>query len=217
MEERTKILVYGATGAVGRHIVAEAVGRGHDVTGVARHPRPEVASAVGVPIVRGDATDPDAIRRLARGYDVVVSATRPAAGREAELVETARSLVAGLSGTGCRLLVVGGASSLVVPASDGTLVLDDPRYVRDEWRAIAQACVDQFGVVQRTASPSWTYVSPPAFLEHGPRTGSYRRDTVHLVVDEFGRSRISYADFSVAIVDEIEDGRSLRGRVAVGW
>lgn len=207
--ERQKMLVFGATGAVGRQVVAEARRRGHAVTGVARRPSPGV--------VQGDAADPADVRRLAKGHDVVVSATRPASGQEAELVETANSLVAGLSGTGCRLIVVGGAASLIVPASNGVLALNDPNYVREGWRAIAQACVDQLRVLRSADALACTYVSPPALLEHGARTGAYRVDTTHLVVDTVGRSRISYADFAVAIVDEIENCKFLRGRLTVGY
>ncbi len=213
--ERAKILVFGATGAIGRHVVAEAVSRGHDVTGVVRNSR--AANPVGIRLVQADAMEPLVVRRLAKGHDVVVSATRPSPGREGELVETARSLVAGLTDTGCRLLVVGGAASLIVPGSDGTLALDDPDYVRDEWRAIAHACAEQLAVLQRAASVACTYVSPPAFIEPGPRTGAYRLGTDQLVVDAHGRSRMSYADFAVAIVDEVHNRKFTSRRLSVGY
>ncbi|MEV5967747.1 NAD(P)H-binding protein [Kribbella sp. NPDC051952] len=75
-----RILVFGATGAVGSRVVNEATSRGHQVTAVSRGPQ----------FVRGDASDPDDVARLSAGHDVVISATRPQPGREDELVQTAK-------------------------------------------------------------------------------------------------------------------------------
>ncbi len=209
-----RVLIYGATGMVGRHVVEEARSRGHFVVGVTRCGASTTVH--GVEVWQSDAADSEAVQRLSTGFDTVVSATRPTAGREAEHVEAAAGLVAGLRGTGRRLVIVGGAASLVVPASKTGLVLDDSRYVHDEWRAIAQACVDQLSVLQGARSLEWTYISPPAFLETGPRTGIFRRGVDHLVVDQQGRSRISYWDFAVAVVDEIER-EVARRRVTAGY
>lgn len=210
-----KILVFGATGSVGRYVVAEALRRGHRVTGVVRNP--PARPVEDVELLQGDASNPGQVRELAARYDVVVSATRPAEGREAGLVETARSLVSALQGTERRLIVVGGAARLRVPGSEGVLALDDPRFVPEPWRSIAQACAEQFDVIRRADGVDFTYVSPPASLEEGERTGAYRLDIDQLIVDDSGRSRISYADFAVAIVDEIETPRHPRGRFTVGY
>ncbi|WP_416382691.1 MULTISPECIES: hypothetical protein [Nocardia] len=51
----------------------------------------------------------------------------------------------------------------------------------------------------------WTYLSPPALLEPGERTGRYRRGTTTLLLDADGRSRISAEDLAVAVLDELEN------------
>ena len=103
-----------------------------------------------------------------------------------------------------RLLVVGGAGALFSPDEPGLLVRDDPRYVPDAWRAVAGASVRQLEVCRRYARRRWVYLSPPAVLEPGTRTGSYRRGTTELLVDSTGISRISAEDLAVAVLDELE-------------
>ena len=213
---RSRILVLGATGTIGRELVAEALARGHAVTGVARDPSP-LGRADGLVLRAGDARDPALVRALAREHDVVVSSTRPRPGHEHELVDVARNLLVALRGLGTRLVLVGGAASLMVPDRPGIRVLDDTRYIGPPWRAIAEACVEQHAVWRDATLESSSYLSPPASLEPGPRTGRYRSDTDTLVVDARGRSRIHVPDLAVALVDEIEARRQLGARFTVGY
>lgn len=213
-----RITVIGATGMVGRRVVAEALARGHSLTAVVR----DTSRAADLPpVVRvraGDAADVVAVARLAAGQDVVVASTRPAVGSEAELVPTTQALLAGLAGSGARLLVVGGAGSLVVPGTGGRLVADDPSLVTGEYRAIAQAGVHQLAACR--AAPDevdWTYLSPPAELVPGARTRSYRRGTDELLLDARGRSTISVEDLAVALLDEAQDPAHRRTRFTVAY
>ncbi len=212
--DRKRVLVYGATGQIGRHLVVEARRRGHRVVGVSRSRASGLVE--GIEYVRSDAVDAEAVAHLSPAFDVVVSATRPASGREAEHAAAIGGLIRGLETTSRPLVVVGGAASLRVPGSARGRVLDDPRFVREAWRPIAQACVEQLARLRASRSLAWTYVSPPAFLEPGPRTGSFRRGGERLLVDEEGRSRISFSDFAVAVIDETER-KPLRRCVTVAY
>jgi putative NADH-flavin reductase len=83
-------------------------------------------------------------------------------------------------------------------------VIDDPRFVPEQWRTIAQASIDQFNVCAAHQA-DWTYLSPPALFEPGTRTGTYRRGGNELLIDSKGVSRISAEDLAMAAVDEIEN------------
>lgn len=206
-----RLTVFGATGAVGSRVVAEAVARGHEVTAVVRRP----ASLPGATIRVGDARDPEAVATLAAGQDVVVTATRPAPGSEDELVTVTKAMLAGLAGTGTRLLVVGGAATLTVPG--GGPVLDDPRYLSPEYRPIALACADQLAAYRASDGVDWAYLSPPALLLPGTRTGTYRLGGDELLVDAEGNSAISMEDLAVALLDEAEHPRHHRRRFTVAY
>lgn len=201
-----RILVFGATGAVGSRVVEEAVARGHQVTPVSR-----TASAH---CVQGDASDPDDVARLSQDHDLVISATRPRPGREGELVEAAKGLLIGLRSSGVRLILVGGAASLIVPGSEVMLV-ESPDFPV-ELRPIALACNEQFDLVRASTDVDWTYVSPPALLEPGSRTGGYRLGVDHLVTADDGTSYLSMEDFAIALVDEAERAQHVGRRFTVG-
>ncbi|WP_147283527.1 NAD(P)-dependent oxidoreductase [Rhodococcus sp. AG1013] len=102
---------------------------------------------------------------------------------------------------GRRVVVIGGAGPLKSPDAD-QLVIDDPRFVPRQWRAIAQASVDQFSAC---ATHPAAYLSPPALFGPGRRTGAYRRGTNRILIDVNGESRISAEDLAIAAMDEIEN------------
>ncbi|WP_431040648.1 NAD(P)-dependent oxidoreductase [Streptomyces sp. P1-3] len=211
-----RITVFGAAGAVGSRVVAEALSRGHEVTAVVRDPArfPELPAAAHARV--GDAGIPEDVAALSAGQDVVISATRPVPGSERELAATAKALLAGLAGTGVRLLVVGGAATLTLPGTGGLTVVDGPDFPAD-LRAIALACADQHQVCRAETAVDWAYLSPPMLLEPGERTGRYRLGGDELLVDAEGNSAISMEDLAVALLDEAERPRHHRARFTVAY
>lgn len=209
-----RITVFGAAGGVGSRVVTEALARGHEVTAVVRRPGHRHD---GARVRTGDAADAGEVARLSAGQDVVISATRPAPGREHELPATAEALLTGVARTAARLLIVGGAATLTVPGTDGRTVVDDPDFPAD-LRPIAQACAEQHAVCRATGTDvDWVYLSPPALLEPGERTGAYRTGTDTLLVDGSGRSAISMEDLAIALLDEAERPAYHRTRFTVAW
>ena len=210
------ITIFGAAGQVGRRLLDEATTRGHHVTAVTRSgtSSDDLDSATWI---AGDARDRQDVARLSRGRDVVISATSgPRTGGD-ELAVTAQALRDGVADTGARLIVVGGAGPLVVPASGGRLVVDDPRFVPASIRGVAQACVDQLAALRENSTVDWTYFSPAAEMTAGRRTGRFRTGTDELIVDSDGTSRISLEDVAVAVLDEAERPRHVRAVLTAGY
>lgn len=146
-----RILIIGGSGAAGSRIAAEARRRDH-----------EVAIASRTTGARLDASDVEAVTAAAAHMDVVVAATRPAIGCEAEVDAVTEALVAGSARAGARLLVVGGASPLRVPGT-GWTALEDPHWVPPTIRPIAAASTRQLEVLQAAGRESaWTYLAPAA-------------------------------------------------------
>lgn len=210
-----RITVIGAAGSVGRRVVDEALSRGHDVTAVVRDPARHELPAAANPRA-GDAGSVDDVIRLSAAQDVVIAATRPPPGSESELVTTTKALLTGLAGTGVRLLVSGGAGSLTVPGAGGATVIDDPTFLAPAYRDLAQACIDQLEACHAEPGVDWAYLSPPALLEPGERTGTYRLGTDELLLDAGGTSTISIEDLAVALLDEAERPKHHQTRFTVG-
>jgi uncharacterized protein len=207
-----RLIIFGAAGSVGHRTAIEALDRGHEVTAVVRRPSPQLPQGVTVEI--GDAADVAQVALLSAGHDAVVSAIRAPAGREHEQVDATDALLKGAAEAGVRLLIVGGAATLTVPDS-GKLVLEDTRHISEEWRAVAEASAAQHYRCIAEQTADWTYLSPPAILEPGERTGRYRKGTDDLLVSSDGTSRISVEDLVIAVVDELERPAHRRTRFTV--
>jgi hypothetical protein len=62
----------------------------------------------------------------------------------------------------------------------------------------------------------WTFLSPSALFFEGPRTGQFRIGKDSLLTSDQG-SRISFEDYAIALVDELEKPAHLRQRFTVGY
>lgn len=211
-----RIVVLGGTGYAGRHIVQEAVSRGHEVVSVSRSkPADPVTGAVAV---QGSVLDLASLGDALDGADAVVSALSPRGDMENEVLGAVEGLIAKLSGTGTRLGVIGGAGgSLVAPG--GPLLIDED--FPEEYKHEAQVGIDSLALLEESADTlDWFLIHPAeefgAWAE-GERTGRYRDGGDVLVRDADGRSYISGADLAVAVLDEIEQGRHHRERFTVGY
>ncbi|WP_166352527.1 NAD(P)-dependent oxidoreductase [Phytoactinopolyspora limicola] len=198
-----RISVFGATGMAGSAVVAEALSRGHDVTAISRKP-PGDAAHERLSVLGLDVTGPDALDPVLAESDVAVVTIRLAAGEEDLLAPTTTRFLDAAERTETRVLVIGGAGPLRSPRHPGLLVVDDPAYVPAAWRAVAGASIAQLQACMQHQYRGWVYLSPPAVLEPGPRTGAYRRGTTRLLTDADGQSQITAADLAIAVSDEIE-------------
>jgi uncharacterized protein len=207
------VVVYGATGNSGREIVKELLRRGHKVTAVARK-IDSLQGQQGVTAKADDLSNVDAIAAAIKGADVVVSAYAPPVDNTDALVDvTKRQIEAVKKAGGPRLLVVGGAGLLEV-APGVTLIKSG--HLPAEYLPIATSHEKALGVL-RTSDINWTYLSPAAFFVPGERTGKFRLGTKELMADAKGESKISFADYAIALVDEIEKPLHQRGSFSVGY
>ena len=206
-----KIAVAAATGRVGRKVIREAKDRGFEVTAFVRN-QAEIDGADLV-IVKDifDLTKED----LA-GYDAIVDAF--GAWTEDVLPQhstTLAHLCNCLSGSDTRLLVVGGAGSLYVNPEHTACVADGPDFP-DMFKPLAGAMAKALEELRERRDVKWTYISPAGdFQADGERSGEYILGGEELTLNERGESVISYADYAIAMVDEIEKGNHIQKRISV--
>jgi uncharacterized protein len=207
-----RISVLGGTGYAGGAVVREAARRGHRVTSVSRGEPSERLD--GVDYLIGSALDRDVLATAVGEHDVVIEAVSPRgdmAGKEEGLVEQLIELTAG---TGTRLGVIGGASSLLV--AEGGPRLIDVSEPPAETLAEIETGLALLDTLRATPEEvDWFYVSPPASFgawAPAPDTGSYRLSDDVLLTDDAGNSTISAADLARAILDEVEEPRHRRSR-----
>lgn len=203
-----KIAIIGAAGNVGQRLVSEALARGHEVTAVG--PTASKLEALGNVTARtGDIHETDALAQAIGGTDVVISAVRFVNYDAPKLLEAVRK--SGLK----RLAVVGGAGSLTSPA--GGLVKDGPNFPEV---ALPEATAGGkvLDGLRAETEIDWVFLSPSAIFTAGERTGKFRLGKDDLLIDaDAGKSHISYEDFAIAMIDEIERPQHSRARFTVGY
>lgn len=205
-----KIAVVCANGKAGKLIVNEAVERGLDVTAVVRSENQTKAQHV----LQKDLFDLTAGNL--EGFDAVVDAF--GAWTEEALPQHSTSLkhlCDILSGTEIRLLVVGGAGSLYVNPEHTAVVSDGPDFP-EMFLPLAKAQGKALAELRDRSDVRWTFISPAAdFQAEGEKTGAYSLGGEELTLNEKGESIISYADYAVAMVDEITRGNHIQERISV--
>ncbi|MBA1260173.1 NAD(P)-dependent oxidoreductase [Pseudomonas oryzihabitans] len=202
----TSIALLGATGNVGSRLLDEALSRGHRVTALVREPA-RLASRADLNVVAGDVKDPQAAKALS-SHDVLVSSLRFADIAPDTLIDFARA-------TGIpRLLIVGGAASLKL--QDGLRLFDAPAFPA-EYRSEAGAGIATLDALRGVSDLDWVFVSPQMVFAPGTRTGRFRLGDDTLLFDAAGDSHISYEDFAMALLDEVERPVHHRTRFTVGY
>jgi len=211
------IALIGGTGFVGSAVLEELLQRGHHVTALAREPAKHAARD-GLKVVRTDVLDAAQVADAVRGQDVVISAYNPG-WQDPDIynvyLKGTRAILAGVKRAGTqRLLVVGGAGSLFV--APGVQKVDTPNFPA-AWKQGALAARDALNEIREEHTLDWTFLSPAAILEPGPRTGTFRLGGDQLLMNGDAPAKISVADLAVAIVDEIENPRHVRARFTAAY
>lgn len=203
----SKIAIIGATGRAGSQLLEEALRRGHSVTAIARDTS-KLGERAGVVRKNVDVLDAQALQAAVAGHDVVISAAHFATIPASAVIGPVKQ--AGVK----RLLVVGGAGSLLLP--DGSRVIDAANFPA-EYKAEASAGAQFLEALRQEQQLDWSFLSPSALFVEGERRGTFRLGKDHLLVDGDGQSQISFADFAIAMLDEVEKPVHSRQRFTVGY
>ncbi len=205
-----KIAVVCANGKAGRLITEEAVNRGFDVTAVVRGDNRTVAKDSIIKdlfeLTKADLAKFDVVVDACGGWTEKTIPDIPKAGKY---------LCDLLSNTDKRLVIVGGAGSLFVNDEHTLTVADSPDFP-EAFKPLAAAHSELLELLRQRRDVKWTYISPAGdFRADGERTGEYTLGGESLVLSSDGESVISYADYAIALVDEIEKGDHIGQRISV--
>ena len=220
-----KILVYGATGKVGTHVVDEALERGHIVTAVSRNPSRIERQHQNLSAIAGDLLDSDSIASLLVDQDVVVISVRGIIGKSKNpedaiqriAVEKVVNALREIGDDAPRLIHVGGSGTLEV--EPGVLWADKipklfvPKFLELE----IQGQVLALEYLRTVTDAKWSYATPAKNFTNDERTGIFRIGGDTLLEDKRGKSRISRADFAVALINEAENAAHIRQRFSVAY
>ena len=179
---------------------------GHQVTALSR--REPAEAPAGATWQHGDAADSAAVAEIAQAHDAVVAAHGPSRvpGEDPSAFTAEFTTFADAVGD-TRLIVVGGAGSLL--AAPGVRLVDLAEFPED-YKAEALAHAAALDELRSRGGSTWSYLSPAPVIAAGERTGEFR-----ISGDTPAGDWISYADYAVALVDEIERNQHPGARFTV--
>nr|WP_314166380.1 NAD(P)H-binding protein [uncultured Campylobacter sp.] len=207
-----KIAIIGANGKTGVNLVNEALKQGYDVTAIVRN---KEYKNDAVKVVYKDVFELS--KADLAGFDAVISAFSAFTDATFPLYKKVAVYLANLlSGSSTRLIIVGGAGTLLVD-DKGTMAMDTPGFP-PEYMGVAGAAAESFFELKTKSDVPWTYVSPAGDYDaDGARTGKYVLGNDHVILNSQNESYISYADLAIAIIDELKNRNFVQKRfTAVG-
>lgn len=207
-----KIGIIGASGKAGRFILKEAVSRGHEVTAIVR----DAARVSHEQVAVLEKNVFDLKKEELTQFDVVVNAFKAPNGKEEQHVEAGRVLISALQDAPeTRLIVVGGAGSLYVDETQTMKKFESPGFP-EAYYPTAKYMGENLEDLQNTSGIQWTYISPGGVFDpEGEKKGSYQKGKDQIILNSTGESYISYADYALAVLDEIENQQHKNERFAV--
>lgn len=203
-----KIVVFGATGGVGQHVVSQALKAGFHVTAFVRDPAKLEQSHRNLTVVEGDAFNAEAVAGAIAGHDAVVSCLGSSQGmkKSTELQQMATHIVDGMKAHEVKRIVYTATAGI-----HKELVGLSGKFVM--W-LLRHAIADHRGAVEYIQSNDLNYtIVRPMSLTDRPLTGQYREADTGL--PDKSRSIISRADVAHFIVKALKDKRYHHTSVAV--
>jgi len=216
-----KIALIGASGFVGSALLNEAIARGYNVTAIARNVDKIKSEDKLVSKQKVDVFDIDLLVSVLKGHDAVVSAYNACWDNPnlyEDFIKGSEAIQSATKKAGVkRLLVVGGAGSLEI--APGVQLVDTPEFPA-EYKEGATAARDYLNILKKETELDWTFLSPAIQMHPGitdGRTGKYRTALDNPVFDANNESRLSVEDLSVALLDELEQGRFIKKRFTAAY
>lgn len=192
-----KIIVFGATGGVGKRVVEQAVENGFEVTAFVRTPSKLEISHENLSVVKGDAFNPAEVAAAIAGHDAVVSCLGSSQGmkKSTELQEMVKNIVAGMQEHGVERIVYTASAGIYgeLPGVSGKLMMGVLKNALKDHRAAVDS-IEAHGL-------AYTIVRPMGLM-NAPFSGKYREATEG--VPEKSKS-ISRADVAHFILKALND------------
>jgi putative NADH-flavin reductase len=205
-----RVVVFGAAGGIGRQIVMQAVGHGHEVTAFV-HSTPLDLDLPGLAAVAGDVLDFDAVSAAVEGHDAVFFALNDTG---------SRGTLSGGIGNVVHAMALHGVRRLVAASAAGTFARDDKRLTfgfRAMLKTVLRAVYDELEAMECRIMASdldWTIVRPVG-LTDDQLTGRYRVGLDGSILPK--ATRISRADVAALMIKAAAGDTYVRRAVTIGY
>mgnify|MGYP003390830213 FL=1 len=194
-----RIGLIAANGKLGKEILREAYYRQHDVTAIVLN---KGLVKYDVPIIEADLFH--LTKDQLEQFDVIINAFAPTDNNHVLHLEAGKHLISLLEGTNTRLFIVGHSGCLYIDEQQ-TIRLHESEEFPEHLATAAKYHLELIEQLKEN-DMEWTFLAPSALFDvDGPRTGHYITGDENITFNSQYNSYISYSDFAVATIDEIEN------------
>lgn len=211
--DNMKVLILGATGSLGRHLLPQALARDHEITVLVRNPKRLNKQGKAVRVIQGNALDPEAVTHAVEGQGAVIYAlgTRQLFQPTTLFSESTRILIAAMESSGVRRLVA--ITGVGAGDSRGHSVFLYDRIFLPLLLRRVYADKDRQEALIRQSRLEWVILRPAIFT-NGPQRGNLRAETEPNGVTI---RWISRADVAAFALDQLTDNRYVGKAPLIGY
>jgi putative NADH-flavin reductase len=203
-----QIVIFGATGGIGRTLVEQALNAGHKVTALVRTPQKLQLNGSSIDIVQGDVKDVDAVKAaIGKNSDAVLSALGVRPGEGSVVAPGTANIIAAMREAGVRRFIGVSASAIYVDRYDTPLL----RIAKPILQRVLRASYDDIRAAEielRNSSLDWSLIVPPRLVDK-PLTKRYRSAVGHNVPNGFSIRRADVAYSMLQILNNRSTFESL--------
>lgn len=204
------ILILGATGRVGRHIVALALHNKHHVTALVRTPEKLHINNENLTVIQGNVLNKEDILRAMHGADVVISTLNTDGATT--LSESMPLIIEAMEKEGIKRIITVGTAGILQSRNTPNLL----RYQSNEsMQKSTRAAKDHHKAYDllKESSLDWTIVCP-TYLPDGEKIGEYREERDVLPLDGM---KIHVPDTAEFTYKQIESNKYIKSRVGIAY
>ena len=206
-----KLIIFGATGMVGKQLVKQALFAGHSVKAFGRNVFTEdLPNDEQLELVQGALFDEGQVNKAVKGCDAVLSVLG-GGNNETDVTRSLgmKNIVAQMQKAGVsRIVALGGMGSLM--ADEETLIMDTPDFPA-QFYPVSKEHYKAFEFL-KASSLEWTFVCPPDIIDADP-TGSFVTNADYPPAS--GRNRINSGDLALFMLKELTNKEFVGHRVGI--
>ena len=208
-----KLVIFGATGLIGRPLLEQALAAGHDVTVLVRTPSAITTTHERLHVVAGEVTKAEDVARALEGAEAAITTIGPRAKQPPGTLisDATRNIIAGMKQHGGKRLVF--TSGLIM--ADGQGIAWFRRIGIAIFRALNGALYRDKLIAEPLVKDSgldWVTVRPPA-IDGGKARGTYRIGE-HLGIR---LDTMSANDVAKALLDQVVDATYVHKAVEISY
>jgi putative NADH-flavin reductase len=211
------IIIFGATGMVGKQLVQQALFGKHDVKAFGRNVYTTDYLPIGsggetekLQLVQGALFDEGEVYNAIKGCDAVLSAIGGSMdGTDKTRTLGIKNIIKQMQKAGVkRIIGIGGLG--VLNADENALLVDKDDYPA-EYKAVGLEHKKAYELLNESGL-DWTFVCPPNIINEGP-TGSYTTNANY--PPEQNNYKINAGDLAMFMLNELEKNEYVKHRVGI--